>query len=275
MLQATLGKTFSNVKIIPGSGYTFVASDRPLLWPVHLAVKTDYLEAYTLASLTPGRIAKANGRRDSLTVNTLDKPLALIFTQERWLRLFGVPVGEVGAVLGVLFILAIPVLTRTRAALSVGTSGFVAGVYSVALLLMYQAVYGTLYSRISLLLIALSLGFALGGRIKKFPASDAVIAFYAAATLLFMAHVASPPLILFLLFHAGMGFLAGAQFATRQRISSWGGLYAADLVGGVFGMALCGTVLLPLFGVSIIALGLGGIKMVSAVVSGYRNKTRL
>jgi hypothetical protein len=266
LLQVTLGKVFRNVKVIPGSGYTFVASDRPLLWPVRCAVKTEYLEAYTLASLTPGRIDRANLMRDSMTFNTVDKPLALIVAQERWLGSFGIPFSVLGCVLAALFLLTLPVLFRSRAAVSVGTSGFVVGVYSVVLLLLYQAVYGTLYAHISLLMIALSIGFTLGGRMKKMRASDVVIAVYAAASLLLLTHITSPPLALFLLFHAGLGFMAGAQFATRQ-VPSWGGLYAADLFGGVFGMALAGTVLLPLFGVSVIAAGLGGIKMASAFFS--------
>jgi hypothetical protein len=266
LLQATLGKVFSNVTIVPGSGYTFAASDRPLRWPVHCAVKTDYLETYTLASLTPDRTDRANRMHDSSTINTLNKPLALVFAQEQWLELFGVNRTIAGGIGALLFLIAIPVVMRSRAALSVGTSGFAAGVYSVVLLLMYQAAWGTLYSRISLLLIALSVGFALGGRMKKFPASDWVIAVYTALTLLVMANIASPPLAVFLVFHAGMGFLTGAQFATRPKITSWGGLYAADLVGGAFGMALGGAVLLPLFGVSAIAAGLGIVKGFSAIV---------
>jgi hypothetical protein len=85
-------------------------------------------------------------------------------------------------------------------------------------------------------------------------------------TLLAVTGIGSPPLALFLMMHAGMGVLAGAQFATRKT-PSWGRLYAADLAGGVLGTALCATVLLPLFGVSGVAMGLGAVKAVSAAVA--------
>ena len=162
--------------------------------------------------------------------------------------------------------LAIAVSPRTKSAFSVGTSGFTAGVYSVALMLMYQFSHGTLYSRIAVLMIALTIGFVFGSRVKKFPFSDGAIGLYAAVTLIVLVTVPFPPLALFCVFHAGIGFLSGAQFVTR-RGTSWGGLYAADLAGGVFGMALCSTLLIPSFGVITVALGLCLIKLATEVIT--------
>jgi hypothetical protein len=148
----------------------------------------------------------------------------------------------------------------------VGTSGFAAGVYSVALMLLYQFSHGTLYSRIAVLMIALTIGFVLGSRMKRFPFSDGAIGLYAAVTLIVLVTVPFPPLALFCVFHAGIGFLSGAQFVTR-RGTSWGGLYAADLAGGVFGMALCSTLLIPSFGVTTVALGLCLMKFAAEVIT--------
>ncbi len=264
LLQVTLSRAFRHVMVIPGEGYTFVASDKPLPWPVKPLVKTGYLEAYTLASLTSERLRTANMLDDSLRINTADKPAALLLAQQQWLGLFGLPFVFFLGALAVTFAAAIVVSPRTRAALSVGTSGFAAGAYSVALLLIYQFCHGTLYSRISLLMIALTLGFALGSRVKRFPFSDIVIGVYASFTLIALVTVSFPPLALFMAFHAGMGFLAGAQFVTRTG-TSWGGLYAADMAGGVFGMALCSTVLVPYFGVTAVAAGLGLLKLAGAL----------
>jgi hypothetical protein len=155
---------------------------------------------------------------------------------------------------------------RTGTALSVGTSGFAAGAYSIALLLVFQGTFGVLYSRVALLMLALAVGFMIGGRMNKFPFSDLLIGAYAVVTLLVLVGVRSPPLFLFLMLHAGMGFLAGAQFVSR-RPSSWSGLYAADLAGGVFGMALASTVFVPLLGVTGLAALLGMVKVVPALVA--------
>jgi hypothetical protein len=176
--------------------------------------------------------------------------------------LFSFPPAAAGAALAACFIIAAVVLPRTRAALSVSTSGFAAGVYSVALLLIFQFSHGTLYSRVAVLMVALTAGFAAGGLVRRFAFSDFIIGLYASSTLIILVLLPFQPLALFCLFHAGMGFLAGAQFVTR-RGTSWGGLYAADLAGGVFGMALCSTLLVPYFGVTTVAAGLGLLKILS------------
>jgi hypothetical protein len=168
-------------------------------------------------------------------------------------------------VLFILLIGAMVVSPRTRAAFSVGTSGFTAGAYSIALLLVYQCTYGVLYSKIAMFMVALAIGFMLGSRMTKFQFSDLVIGCYAAVTLCLLIWIVSPPLPLFLMFHSGIGFLAGAQFVTR-RTPSWSGLYAADLAGGVFGMTLASTVFIPRFGMMGLAALLGFIKLIAAAI---------
>jgi spermidine synthase len=272
LLQATLARAFRFVEVVPGEGYTFAASDRWLPWPVSPLAHTDYLEAYTLAALTSERVAAANEIRDSLRISTIDKPRALLLAQAQWLGLFRFPLMVLVAVLIIVLIIAIVISPKTKAALSVGTSGFAAGVYSVALLLVYQFTYGTLYSRIALLMIALTAGFTLGSRVKRFPWSDAAIGLYAALTLILLVTLPFPPLALFFACHAGIGFLTGAQFVTRHG-TSWGGLYAIDLAGGVFGMALCSTLLVPYFGVVAVAVGIGILKGSAAIVNVLPRKS--
>jgi len=256
IMQATLAGAFRHVLIVPGEGHTFIASDKPLALPAAPLVATDYLEAYTMASLTPERLAQANAAGGPAPVNTINRPFCLLAAERQWLGLFGFPPAAAAAALAVCFVIAVIISPRTRSALSVGTSGFVAGVYSVALLLIYQFSHGTLYSQVAVLMIALTAGFAVGSFVRRFPFSDFIIGLYAAAALTFLVVLPFPPLALFCVLHAGMGFLAGAQFVTRKGTASWGGLYAADLAGGVFGMALCSTFLVPYFGVTVVAAGL-------------------
>jgi spermidine synthase len=265
LLQVTLCREFRHCSIMPGEGYTFMASNQPLPWPAAPSVPTEYLASYTLASLTPERMEKAQEVIDSVSFNTINKPVILLEAQRQWLHLFGMPLVFPAGVLFIFLIGALIVSPRTREALSVGTSGFTAGAYSIALLLVYQCTYGVLYSKISVLMVALAIGFMLGSRMKKIPFSDLVIGCYAAVTLCMLVWIVSPPLPLFLIFHSGMGFLAGAQFVTR-RAPSWGGLYAADLAGGVFGMALASTVFVPWFGMMSLAALLGIIKLIAAAI---------
>jgi spermidine synthase len=266
ILQATLAGAFRHVLIVPGEGYTFIASDRPLAMPAAPLVRTAYLEAYTMRALTPERLAAANAAGGGVRTCTIDRPSCLLPAQRQWLGLFSFPPAAAAGALAVCFIVAAVLLPRTRAALSVSTSGFTAGVYSVALLLMYQFSHGTLYSRVAVLMVALTAGFAAGGLMRRFAFSDFIIGLYASSTLIMLVLLPFQPLALFCLFHAGMGFLAGAQFVTR-RTDSWGGLYAADLAGGVSGMALCSTLLVPCFGVTAVAAGLGLLKIVAGFIS--------
>lgn len=270
LLQATLAAAFRHVFIVPGEGYTFIASDAPLPWPVRPAVQTSYLEPYTLAALTPERVALANRRGGSSTINTSGRPAALLLAQQEWLTLFNVPFLAFAAGIAVALCIGLALSPRSRAALSVGTSGFTAGVYSIALLLLYQNSHGTLYSGIAPLLVALAVGFALGSRLRRFPLSDLWIGVYAAGTLVMLTTLSGPPIALYLLLHAGMGFLAGGQFVTRQG-TPWGGLYAADCAGGVLGMALCSTVLVPWFGVPVVAGGLFMLKIAASAVHAVRD----
>ncbi len=270
ILLTTLGREFRHCLVVPGEGYTFIASNEPLQWPAVPGVPTRYLAAYTLASLTPERLVQAQKIMDSGSVSTIDRPIILLETERQWLNLFGMPLMVPAGVLLIFLMIALIVSPRSGAALSVGTSGFCAGAYSIALLLVYQGTFGVLYSKVALLMLALAVGFMIGGRMKNFPFSDLAIGAYAVVTLLFLVRVAAPPLTLFLILHAGMGILAGAQFVSR-RPSSWSGLYAADLAGGVFGMALASTVFVPLAGITGLAALLGMVKAVPALVAA-RNR---
>jgi hypothetical protein len=71
---------------------------------------------------------------------------------------------------------------------------------------------------------------------------------------------------LFYFLHAGMGVLGGAQIVSRSG-TGLGALYAADLFGGALGMALCSTLLVPLFGILPVAAGVGGMKIVVELVN--------
>lgn len=266
LLLRTLKKVFKQATIIPGSVYTFVASDKPLKWPVKISVTTQYLENYTMITIDSTRIAAANKTDLSNETNTINRPLVLYFAQKQWLGLFDKSFLYAAGFFIFLGLLSIYLLPKSAPAFSIGSTGLVVGIYSIAIMLIYQFSYGTLYAKLSFLMVSLTAGFVAGSFMKKFPFSDTVIGLYAAFSMLFLVRIPYMPVIVFMILNVGMGFLAAGQFVTRKT-DSWGGLYAADLTGGVIGMILGSTILIPCFGIESIAIGMGVIKVGTTIVN--------
>ncbi len=258
MLKTTLGAAFKHVFVFPGDGYTFMASDEPLDIGNKPSVKTDYLESSILPFATAARIQAANAKPAQSLLNTPDRPVSLIMGLQLWTDLYRgtwpVVAGIFAAVLGA----ALLVLPKSKDVLSIGSTGGTVGIYSVALLLLYQATYGVLYSRVSILLCSLTLGFAAGTLCKRLARADLLIGIYCLVTLGLLSLATYPPAILFYGAYAGMGALAGAQFASMKKTPA-ATLYAADSIGGAAGMALT-VAIIPLWGVTTVAAGLCAIK---------------
>jgi hypothetical protein len=271
-LLSTLGAVWKNVAVFPGDGYTFMASNgacEPL--PSRMRIKTEYLSSSIIPGVSGERIQSANKKPEHAVINTRDRPVTLLLGLQTWLDQFKFSVWFLFALLGAVCVAVIVSLPKTRNTLSVATSGCSAGIYSVCLLLLYQTTFGSLYSRVSLLLVCLTAGFAIGSFAKKFPLSDFFIGVYAVVSLCSLALVPFPPTFLFYLFHTGIGVLTGAQFVTRGApgTTSLASLYAADLLGGAIGMAVCSTLLVPLFGAISVAAGIFIMKAIVETIN-YR-----
>ncbi len=269
ILHNTLTSVFTNVLIFPGGGYaTFMASDDPLHIPDTIAVPTDYLSSFVLPALFEDRIEKANTFCGNKTLNKNTRPIVLYFSLKNWMKTFGFSATVLwGIGIGVL-ILSIILLPRTSSILSVGTSGFSTGLYSIGIMLLYQATYGSLYAEIALLLIALSLGFVAGSKMQQFPFSDSLIGVYCISSFLVLSTISQPPVFLFFICHFGIGFLSAGQFVTRKD-TALGILNTADLIGGVFGMALSSTLLIPLFGIIPVMAGVFIMKLVVEIITRF------
>jgi hypothetical protein len=272
VLYTTLGAVFGSVLVFPGEASTFMASDKPFpaLWRPR--VRTQYLESMIIPAVSEQRKVDANNRPKAV-VNTVNKPFGLLLGLTLWTELFKSASLLVAVIFGALFIVVLYILPRTRDVLSMSSTGFAAGVYSVALLLLYQSNYGLLYSRISLLLIMLACGFFLGTLFKRFRHSDLFIGLYCYASLGALAIMPYPPALLFFCAHLGIGVLCGAQFVSKKNTPA-GVLYAADLFGGALGMALCSTVFVPLFGVMAVGAGLCVIKIAVWIVTHFTQAYR-
>ena len=273
VLLSTLERVYAYVLVFPGNGYTFMASNKPLhaLWKPQ--VDTKYLATAILPSVSSERIAAANKKPEGSLVNTAQRPIGLLLGLMLWTEQFKATALIVAAMVLLLFIVSLLLLPKSKEVLSMGTTGFAIGIYSIALLMLYQSTYGLLYSRISLLLISLTCGFVAGTLIKKFPHLDLFIGIYCLASLGLLAALPYPPAILFYCAHCAMGILAGAQFIAMKNIPA-GTLYAADLFGGALGMALCSTLFVPLFGILAVAGGICVIKVVVWPIAEIKNSSR-
>lgn len=142
---------------------------------------------------------------------------------------------------------AFAALPRTRTTLSLGSSGFAAGVAIVAYLMMYQAETGRLYADAAIVLAGLSGGLVVGSIVGRLPHGELVVGWYAALSLIFPALVNLPPMFLFGVLSVGLGALCGAQFSGEKH-GPENTRHAVWLLFGAFGMALSSTILVPILG---------------------------
>ncbi len=244
LMVSTLSQVFGVVKVFPGEGWTFVASDIPFEFATVCKVPTGYYSDFILASVSPEEIVSANQNLVKSDVNKVAHPLILRFTLERYLDKFNVSISAIILIAITLLIISILLFLRGNELFSIGTTGFCTGSYTIIIMMLYQALFGTLYSRVSLLMIALSVGFVIGTCIKKFPVPDLIVGIYVVMTLFFLTVFKNPPEILFFGLNSVMGIICGAQMISCKDIS-WVKRNAADLVGGVAGIGLTATLILP------------------------------
>lgn len=263
LLCSTLSRSFNYVKIFPGEVYTFTASDIPFEFPTVCNVATTYFSDYILAGMSSDEIENANRPFKRVGENTAAHPMVLRFSLERYLNKFQIPAPVFISVIVLLLISVFLLFFRTAPLLSIGTTGFGTGSYTMALMMLYQAAYGNLYSKVSLLMISLTAGFVIGSFFKKRQPSDVIIGLYSAISLLVLLSFRDTPEILYFLFNAGMGILGGAQIIHFKE-NSWAELSSADLAGGVAGISLTSIAILPYFGVNGVVILLGAAKMVAA-----------
>ena len=258
IMKSTLGAAFKNIFVFPGNGFTFMASDKTITINKNPHVKTDYLQSFILPSVTAARIEGANQNPAKAMINTSNRPFSLLLGLRLWIDLYKGTWPIVAAIFTALLIASMLILPKSKEVLSIGSTGVTVGIYSIALLLLYQSTYGALYSRISLLLCSLTLGFIVGTLFKRLPFSDLIIGIYCIVSLSLLALLPFPTAFLFYFAHFGVGVLAGAQFKSMKN-SPAGTLYAADCAGGAVGMALT-IMIIPLFGITAVAGGLCGMK---------------
>src|SRR5208283_2249493 len=169
----TVGQSFARVLMIPGGRVFFLASDGPLSLDIAgrlerrgLATKLvnrHYLEAM----LAPDRLADLDRAVAQPAERNTDFAPALYYYHLRhWLRQFSAGAGLLAGTLAVLF--AVCLLGLRAIPRVVFASGFAASTLEIVLLLGFQALYGSLYRQVGLVVTVFMAGLAVGAwRIQR------------------------------------------------------------------------------------------------------------
>lgn len=254
---STLHSNFKFVKIFQSIGMTFVASDCEFSLPGKSIVHDRYFTSSILPVARVGEFTVPD-KQNSIFVNSIYRPILMQLSLKRYMNEFGVN-GNLCIIIAAICIIGLsPVFIKSKNTISVGTTGFCIGIYSMTVMLLYQFSFGNLYTQITLLTVSLAAGFVVGGSFKKMLHSDLVIAIYVVISIFILSNF--PHQILFFIANGLMGALGGAQFVTRDP-ESWGKLNAADLFGGVAGVLFGATVILPGIGVFYTSIMMAALKI--------------
>ncbi|MFW5960724.1 MAG: hypothetical protein ACOCSE_06355, partial [Chitinivibrionales bacterium] len=208
-----------------------------------------------------------NSGPDTGPVNTIFRPVIISPVIEKWLENYRFRSWYILSVI-LIFTLVSALFAgfwkRGESVLSIYTTGISAGAYSICLMMIFQARYGSLYLYVSLLLLFLYAGFSAGSLIKKFRGADYAIGLFIPVSMLILITMPSEFKPLFYAFHFIIGAGAGAQFRSVDSPSQ-GILNTADLAGGVAGTALVPAVIIPEFGIVPVIAGISILKLLSGL----------
>ncbi|TAL78415.1 MAG: hypothetical protein EPN88_02150 [Bacteroidetes bacterium] len=154
---------------------------------------------------------------------------------------------------------------------SIFTTGFSGMSFVIAILLVYQAIYGYIYEMIGVLSATFMIGLWGGTILTRHSKRPLKVLFYLELMTITLALIS--PLFfkeepLFYLLILLSGTITGGQFSTANlsigEPDAAGRLYGIDLIGSFLGAFIPSIIFIPLFGVSNALLFVAGIKAVSA-----------
>jgi len=163
---------------------------------------------------------------------------------------------------------------------SIFTTGFSGILFTLAVILAYQSMYGYIYEMMGILIATFMIGLGTGAYLVKQTKKPLRILFYLEIMTIVLA-LASPlffraeTLFYVLIFIAGT--ITGGQFSVANQCMEEpnvaGRLYGLDLTGSFLGAVIPSIILIPLFGISHALLFIVGIKAISAVmISSLKNE---
>jgi len=300
-LYATLHHAFAHVLIVPGNRYFLLASDLPL--DIHIGhlidqreVQTAYVNKFYLDDqLLERRSQELEHSLDAVSpINTDFEPISYYHQIGYWLSYFGT-VPEVWILLGVVAILLL--LWRFS---TVGMGIFVGGVIGVSveilLLLVFQALAGSLYEMIGTIIACFMGGLAVGSWcVRRFLPQVGMRAFVAIQICVGILCFLLPPLFLKMqssswsaaelqAFFSVLGFfvaaLLGMEFAIASNLggrtpaATAADLYGLDLAGSSLGATTVSVYAIPFFGVTHVSMILGTASVAAALWCTIARKGR-
>ena len=163
-----LRQSFSQVRMIPGGRVFFLASDGPLAMDIATLIERRGLATklvnrhYLDAMLAPDRLADLDRAvAQPAAINTDFAPALYYYQLRHWLSQFdsrtGLAAGGLAVVFALFYLLRLRAIPRL-----IFASGFTASAIEVVLLLGYQALYGSLYKQVGLVVTVFMAGVAAG-----------------------------------------------------------------------------------------------------------------
>ncbi len=302
--QATLKRSFANVLMLPGARVFMLASDGELTPDIAARIEQKGIATrlvnrhYLDAALSPDRVAdlaRAAGRGESgAAVNEDFAPVLYYYHLRHWMSQFPMKIGLLAGVMAAA--IALYLLRMRPAPMAIFASGFAASAMELALLLAFQAMCGSVYRQVGLIVAAFMAGLAVGAILTTRRGGPDMSSrkWLAALSLAIGAYTAALPLALIAMGRAQqagaspvvvqaaiaaltfvLAALVGMEFPLAGRIqesnvaSTASRLYAADFIGASLGALLAGTVLIPLLGLTalcLIAAGLNALAVLSMLL---------
>jgi spermidine synthase len=292
-LYFTLKDIFQEIDIVPGDSNIFLASSAPISLDHQklaqqidrLNLKNTYVSAHSLFSrLSPFRLSllkeKVNQGQKSINLDLV--PISYYYNSVLWssqfqslessLFRFTSRVGRFWLLdvplIGLLFIMFLFGLQHKKSSfllLPLAVMGLTTITIEIIMLIAFQTFYGYLYHKVALLFASFMAGLffgALRGKIrKKKEYLELLIIQFGFILIIFLLILwleSHPPEIFFFLFLSFLGYLGGDLFIVANHLylkekKNYGIGYGLDLLGSFFGALAVSSILIPLFGLPLLA----------------------
>ncbi len=273
-MYSTLASVFSEVRVIPGGKYIFLASGRSGGISVDPAILAGRLKArgimtqfvrpeYFNDRLGASRLKEATevvaaGGSINLDIRPSGLVDALAYWATRSGSLFSGVVEafrRYGVVLWLFPVLLLLLVRKNNGVVVPAVIGFGQMSFQTAVVMLFQSAFGNVYSMIGLLTAGMMLGLFAGTRGRSW---DKRIAPFLAGAFVFAAAAAWVPWIagndlsagvFFLVFPFLAGVCGGRQFALAVTRNNAAKVYSSDVLGSGAGALFGGLFLIPLWGI--------------------------
>ncbi len=268
-LYATASSCFDHVLVLPFSQVFFILSDsKPVIdVPGRLfskEIETLYIDQFYLVDLVEFRTERFMAWLDSeAQINSDFSPVIIRDAFGHWFSTFNSSPILFGVIASVLFLIYLFFLSKAETVLFF--TGFSAMAMQMAVIFVFQILFGYIYLKtgmlITVFLAGLFIGAFLAEKITKILSMKDLLIHDTLIILLMPLFVgtvsifgAELPQLFFLMFSMVFAMVCGMQFASGMKMEKGRagiatGFFAADLMGAAAGLLAFSLVLLPLLGI--------------------------